>query len=173
MHLAVAGLGLVLGGGRCPDDRGIDDGAAREGQAQSPKMRIDQRKDPVAQAVRFQPVAELADRGLIGRPFVPEVDPDKGAHGARVIKRFFHRRVRDVEPVLEELDAKHPLKTHYRATGPVIPGIKRLNQRAQRVPRHDPIHVVQELLASCRFLVLLESGFGEGGLLGAHRRVLH
>lgn len=135
-------------------------------------MRIGQRKDLFAQAARSPPVAELADLGLIGRDFAPEIDPDKGTHGARIMERFFHRRVREVKPVPEEIDAKHPLKTHDRATGSVVPGTKRLNPRAQRVPRHDPIHLVQDLLASCRFVALLESGFGECGLLGTHRSVL-
>jgi len=34
-------------------------------------------------------MAELADGGLVGDRFVPEVDPDEAPHGFHVVEGFF------------------------------------------------------------------------------------
>lgn len=168
MHRGIARLPLILRRGGGADDGGIDNGTAREGQPRGSEMGIDQREDLFAHAVRFEQVAEFAHGRLVGRPFAPEIDADKSAHGARVVKRFFHRRVREVEPLLQAVDAQHPFQAHRRTPGAVVLWIKRFDQRAQLAPWHHLIHLAQELVAPGRFVVLLEPGFGEGRLLRAH-----
>jgi hypothetical protein len=59
-------------------------------------------EQPPAQIVRFQQVAEAARRGLVRHRLVTEIGSDKAVHRLRIVQRLFHRRVRQVEPVLQE-----------------------------------------------------------------------
>src|SRR5580704_5248084 len=43
------------------------------------------------------------------------VDVDKAPHCRRIVKRLLHRRVRQIEPLLQEIDAQHPLHPDRRA----------------------------------------------------------
>lgn len=169
VHLGVARSFPVLRRGGCLDDRGIDDGAAAHGETAGMQVPLDESEDSFAEAVRLQQVAELAHRGLVGRALAPQVDAHEGAHGARVVERFFDGGVREVEPLLQEVDPQHPLQPHGRTPGAVVLGVKRFDQRTQLAPRHHAIHVGEKLLAAGWFVIGFETGFGEGGLLGTHR----
>jgi len=50
-------------------------------------------KELLAKLVGFQEMAELADCGLIGDRLTAQINPDKLPHGARVVQRFFDRRI--------------------------------------------------------------------------------
>src|SRR6266436_2092869 len=96
-----------------------------------------------AQIVLLEQMAEAAHRRLIRHRFAAEIDADKIAHCPRIVERLFHRRVRQVEPLLEEIDAQHPLHPDRRAAIASF-GIERLNQTAQCLPRHHPLHLGQK-----------------------------
>jgi hypothetical protein len=72
-----------------------------------------------AQIVLFKQMAEPAHRGLVGHRLAAEVDPDKTPHRLRIVERLLHRRVWQVEPLLQEIDAQHPLAP---AGGGQLPG---------------------------------------------------
>jgi len=56
-------------------------------------MGVDFLKDPLAEPVGLEKMAELANGGLIGDGFVPEVDSDEAPHGFHVVEGFFHPRI--------------------------------------------------------------------------------
>jgi len=56
-------------------------------------------------------MTEAEDRALVGHRFPDQVEAGKTAHRAGFIQRLFRTRVRHVEPVLEEVDAQHPLQS--------------------------------------------------------------
>ncbi len=57
---------------------------------------------------------------------------------------LFHCRTAQAEPLLKEVDAKHGLHCKRRTPGLAL-GRERRNQRHQRIPQHDTIHLVEEL----------------------------
>ncbi len=103
MHLRVARLALVLGRGHCIDDRRIHDGAGRYLQSHGLQMSADFLEQALPHSMLFQQVAELVHRGFVRRTFPSQIDANEFAHGQRVVERFFHRRVGEVEPVLEKV----------------------------------------------------------------------
>jgi hypothetical protein len=66
-------------------------------------------EQPAAEIMLFEQVAEAAHPRLVRRRLAPKVDPDRIPHRRGIVERLFHRRVRQVEPVLQEMDAQHPL----------------------------------------------------------------
>jgi hypothetical protein len=96
-----------------------------------------------AQIVRFEQVAKAAYRRLVRHRLAAEIGADETAHRQRIVERLFHRRVRQVEPLLQEIDAQHPLDTDRRAA---IAGLRitRLYQPAQRRSRNHALHLGQK-----------------------------
>jgi hypothetical protein len=43
---------------------------------------------------------------LVGGPFNPKIDAHKAAHRYRVVQRFLNRRIRQVEPQLQEVEIR-------------------------------------------------------------------
>jgi len=74
-------------------------------------MPADFLEQTLAQLVLFQQVAEFAYRGFVRRAFPSQINAHEFAHGQRIVKGFFHRRIGEVEPVLEKVDAQHALKS--------------------------------------------------------------
>jgi hypothetical protein len=68
-----------------------------------------------AQLMPFQEMTEVQDRRLIGCRLTPKIDAHEPAHGERLIQRFLRRRVRQVEPVLQEVQPQHPFQADRRA----------------------------------------------------------
>lgn len=71
---------MVLGRRRSVGDRRIDDGAGADLQPIGLKIPTDFLEQFLAQVVRFQPVAELADGGFVWRAFPAQVNADEVAH---------------------------------------------------------------------------------------------
>jgi hypothetical protein len=65
------------------------------------KCRCTSSKQPPAQIVRFEQMAETAHRGFVKHRLAAEIDPDKTADRHRIVERLFHRRVRQVEPYVD------------------------------------------------------------------------
>jgi hypothetical protein len=55
--------------------------------------------------VLLQQMPEAAHRGLVRRRLAAQVDADEAAHRRRIKERFLDRRVGQVEPLLQEVDA--------------------------------------------------------------------
>jgi hypothetical protein len=140
MHVGVARLVGVLGRRRRTDDRRIDDRASRHLQSPGLQMPMHFLEDPAAQVVLLQQMPEAANRGLVRHRLAAQVDADEAAHRRRIIERFLDRRVGQVEPLLQEVDAQHPLDPD-RRTAVAGLRIKRLDLAAQRRPRHDLVHL--------------------------------
>src|SRR6516165_7165975 len=96
-----------------------------------------------AQIVGLQQMAEAAYRRFVRHWLAAEINADEIAHHQRIVECLFHRRVRQVEPLLQEIDPQHPLHPDRRAAIAGF-GIERLDQPAQRRPRHHPFHLGQK-----------------------------
>jgi hypothetical protein len=86
--------------------------------------------------VRFEEIAKLGDRGLTWDRLAAETDP----HCRRVVQRFLHGRVGEIEAVLEEVHPHHALQPDGR---PAVLGLRvhGLDAGAQPAPRHHPIYL--------------------------------
>src|SRR5690348_3251750 len=104
----------------------------------------------------FEQVAEAAHRRLIRHWLMAKVDADKTSHRLRIVQRLFDRRVRQIEPVLQEIDAQHPLDADRRTA---ITGlrIERLDQPAQRRPRYNALHLAKKHCPPCRLGIAVKS----------------
>ena len=74
--------------------------------------RVDLRQHPRSQIMSFQKMAELAHRRLVRHRLAAQIDLRKSPPHRRVVQSFLHRRVRQVEPLLQKIDAQHALQTH-------------------------------------------------------------
>jgi len=90
-------------------------------------------------------VAELAQHRFIGDRFAAQIDADEGAQRPGIMERFFGAGIRQVEPMLEEVDPQHPLDAHGPAAGTLWVGIERFNGSGQLLPRNDAFHLVERL----------------------------
>ncbi len=105
------------------------------------KVASDFSKELLAQIVRFEQMPKLAHRGLIGRRFTAKINAHERAHRHRVVQRLLHRWVRQVEPLLQEVDAQHPLKPNRPTPRTLRLRVHRIDQRYQPRPRHHPLHL--------------------------------
>jgi hypothetical protein len=78
-------------------------------------------------------VTKAAHRGLVRHRLAPEIDPDKAPQRQRIVQRLLYRWVRQLEPLLQEIEAQHPLHPDRRAA------VARLRiERLDQCVRHDP-----------------------------------
>src|SRR6516164_4615138 len=143
MHLGITRLLGVLGRRRRVDDRGVDDRAGGHLQSLCHQMPLHFIKQLPAQIMLFQQMAEAAHCRLVRHRLAAEIDADKIAHRHRIVERLFHRRVRQVEPLLQKIDAQHPFDPNRRAAIAGL-GIERLDQSAQPRPRNHSLHLSQK-----------------------------
>ena len=122
----------------------------------SERWALISREHPLGQLVPFQQPAEVKNRGLVRDHVIIGAHPRKLAHRDRVVERFLRPGVRQVVPLLQAVDAEHPLHRQRRATAFVAAlRIVRLDQRQKARPRHHPFHLGQEHFAP-RLLALVK-----------------
>jgi hypothetical protein len=92
----------------------------------------------------FQQMTKLTDRGFVGDRLMSQVNTNEAPHRPRVAQGFFHRRVRQVESVLQEVDAQHSLHTNRPAACAFRLWVKWLNHLTQIAPRDNLIHFVEK-----------------------------
>jgi len=73
------------------------------------------------------------------------VDAGKSAQRLAVIECIFERFVSQGIPLLEKVNAQHPLDADRRPPALAM-GIMRLDHRTQPWPRHDLLHLAQKAL---------------------------
>ena len=159
-HLRVARFVLVLGGTRRTDNTGVHDGSAGNAQALYLQIRAHRLKQRLTQLILLQQVPEVEDRALVRYRLPSQIDTGKATHRAGLIQRFLRTWVRQVEPVLQEVDAQHPLQPHRWATVTRL-GIIGLNQCTKLIPRNHLVHLGQKLLPARRLAVALKIPGGE------------
>jgi hypothetical protein len=115
--------------------------------------------------MRLEQMAEPAHRRLVRHRLTAKVDANKMPHRLRIVERLLDCRVGQIEPVLQEIKAQHPLDPDRRAAIAWL-RIKRLDQLAQRRPRHYPLHLGKKDRAPCRLGVAIK-------YRGRQRQLLH
>ena len=161
MHLRVPFLPAVLCRGGSVDDGGVNYGTSTDLHTVFIQILGNQRKELFAEVVSLEKVAKLADRRLVRSSLPAKVDADKCAHGTRVVKGLFYRRIGQVEPMLQKVDAQHAFYTNRRPAGPISLGIERLDDIAKLPPRDNLVHLGEKTLPTGRFAVLFKGSFGE------------
>src|SRR5437773_9983648 len=170
LHLGVPLAVLILGRTGRVDDGGIDDGTGGNLQALRLQMSVDRGKQLPAQIMALEQMTKAQDRGLVGRRLAPQINAHKLPHRQRVVQRFLRRRIRKVEPLLQEIDPQHPFQPNWRPSARAF-AVYRLNQRAQLLPWHYPIHLREKPRPARRLGVLLESGVAQRHLSHPSRPV--
>lgn len=103
---------------------------------------------------------ELADRRLVGNAGFPQIGPRKRPHRDHVVERFLDGWIAQVEPVLKEVDAQHPLQIDRPASYAFPLVIKGPDDLSQALPGNDPIHLQQKLRSPRRLRVALKTRCG-------------
>lgn len=168
VHLGVAFAEAVLGRTRRGNERGIDHGPALEQQTLGRQRGVDSGKDLQAQVVGFEQVAEPKNGALVGQVVFPGIQTHELAEQRHVVQRFLHRRVREVEPLLDEVDAQHGLDGERWASALGARGrCMWRDQRHQLCPGHHEVHLIEELALARSFGLALESVLAQAHLLHA------
>ena len=97
----------------------------------------------------LQPVAKAQDGALIGQA-AELLELGKFPIQRGVDKGFFHGRIAQREPQLQEMDAQHGFQRKGQATDAAL-GVIRGNEFDQCAPRNDLIHLVEEDLLAGLF----------------------
>lgn len=142
MHFRVALAASVHGGvGRC-DQRGVHHGAVLAQQILGLRHLVDDRQDLFSQLAHLQEVMKPQDRALVGQPALV-VQPRKLPKQRHVVQGFFHRRVAQREPLLQDVDAQYRLHIKGRTPVSALWRVRR-DQDHQRRPGHHALHLLQE-----------------------------
>ena len=163
-HFRIAFFLLVLGGTRCADDAGIDDGAPGHLHPVFLEVLVHQMKQLISQIVLLHQMAELANRSLVRRGFAPQVDAHKTTQRLGIVQCFFGSRIGEIEPVLQEMNPQHSLNTDGASAGSLRLGVERLNGLAQIFPGNDGLHLLKELFLAGFLAVFLEAASRKGVL---------
>ena len=117
-------------------------------------------EDGGGEVVLLQEVAEPQDRGLVGDHVLAQLDARKPPHRLAVVDGVFGLGIREIEPLLEEVDPQHLLEPQRLAP---LPGlwIVGLDHGEQVLPGDHAVHLGEELLSARHFALLTPSQPGE------------
>lgn len=135
----------------------IDPAALSQEQFLAWQDGVDQRLDLQAQLGGFQEATEPQDSALIGHGADARIESGKAGEDGGVVERLFHCRVREVEPLLQQVDTQHELDCKCGPAGSFGWAV-RLDECYQLVPGNDQVHLVQGLTLARAFGLFLESG---------------
>jgi hypothetical protein len=151
VHFRVALLLFVLGGGRRGNQGGVHQRAFP--QQQTPRVRsalmavkrLLQRSCVSSRCRKFNKVVASgtpsAARSILAKLW-----------RVAVVERIFERLVSEAIPLLEKIDAQHPLQTHGRTAAFAL-GIEGFEDDQQLRLRDDFLHAGEELFATGDFLL--------------------
>src|ERR1700687_5493441 len=103
-------------------------------------------EDGMGQPVLLQQVAEAQNRTLVRHHLVAQLNPRETPHRLAVVDRIFGLWVRQIEPLLQEINPQHLLQSQRLATLAGF-GVVRFDQPDQPRPSNHRIHLGQEPLA--------------------------
>ncbi len=156
VHLWVPALFAVLGRGRGVNQSRVHNRARRDPHPLGLQMQVHCPQNLFPQMVLFQQVPKLAHRRLIRRRLGSQINSHELPQGRRVVQSLFHRRVRQIEPLLQKINPQHRFP-FFRPSPVARLGIVRLDQRTQFPPRYHLLHLFQEHCPSSLLRVPLES----------------
>ncbi len=163
LHLRIALLGLVPGGGRGRYDGGVDDGALAHEQALLGQTGVDLFENPLGQRMLLQQMTEAQQRSRVRYVLDGQIDTDEVAHRLAVVDGVLQRFIGQGIPLLEEVDAQHALQADRRT--PSLTGCVReigWRQRLdQSLPWHQLLHPGKKPLAAGDLLLVLVLSLGE------------
>src|SRR5207253_1790960 len=155
-HLGIMFTAGILGRAWRRDNGRVDNRARAQRQSLLLQVLLDFGKQLFRQPVPLQQMTKVQDRRFIRHFVLAQLDPRKPAHRFAVVKRFFHARVRQVEPLLQKVDAQHllqPQRWSPIAGFRIVP----LDDFEQLCPRHYLLHLFQKYFAP-GFLLLISIG---------------
>jgi hypothetical protein len=118
----------------------VHDRAGRNPHSLGLQMQVHRPQDLFPQVVLFQQVPEITHRRLIRYRFRSQINARELPQGRRVVQGLFHRRVRQIEPLLQKINPQH-LFQFFRPSPVAGLGIVRLDQGAQLCPRYHLLHL--------------------------------
>ena len=110
---------------------------------------VDGGQDRASQFVFPQPVAKAQEGALIGQAG-ELLELGEFPIQRRIEESFFHDRIAQREPQLQEVNAQHGFQRKGRATRAVL-GVVRSNEFDQCRPGNDPVHLIEEDLLTRLF----------------------
>ena len=110
MHLGVACAGRVLGRRRRMEDGRVHNRA----RAAALQIDVDRLQHGAAKIVSLQQMAEVQDGRLIRPRRATQADARKPPQRRRIVQRLFRPRIRQVQPVLQKVDAQHHAQAYGR-----------------------------------------------------------
>jgi len=167
MHLRIALLLAVLGRRRGGNDGRVHDGTGGDADALAFQIQVHRIQDLAIQLMLLKKMAEVENRGLVGRGAAAQIDSGKAPQHGRFVERILGAGIGEVEPVLQKIDAQHDRQA-YRLTAFARLRIVRPNQCLQFRPRNDGFHRVQELFTAALAGILLKTRLA-GKCYLAHR----
>lgn len=156
MHLRIPLLGPILRRPRRTEDGRIHDGASAHPQPLFRQIFPDPCKERLAQLVGFQAMPKLADGHPIGYGLAAQINPHQLPHGARVVLRLFHVRIRQVELLLQTMQAHHGSIPIGGRLGPSAVGYTGLITGVKSVHWDDSVPFLQKPLAAGGLAILFE-----------------
>ena len=113
-------------------------------------------------------MAKLEQRGGIRYRFAAQIQAEKTPKRLAVVDGIFQRLVGQPKPLLQKVQAQHPLQADRRPTRTlarvgIIMGTQHLQQPR---PRHHDLHLRQKTVPAGRLALGVILGLGEGDLLG-------
>jgi len=144
------------------DDRGIEDRPLLQQGALIFERLLDRLENLLADAVLFEEMTKIQNRGLIRNPLGNHVDPRKAPETGGVDQHLFHQRIREREPLLQQVNPQHHLQRERR---PASLGrwlvIDRPDQCMEIIPGDGVLHLLKEnlpprLLLGVDLLVIAE-----------------
>ncbi len=143
VHAGGALLLGILGRRRRVDDGGVDHRPLAHEQSLLTQELPHFLEDFAGQLMALQQVAELQKRRRVGRGLDAQIDPGKGAHRLAVVDRVFECFIGQSIPLLQKIEAQHPLDPDGR-TPAQTQRIVRLNQSRQPGPGHHLFHLPEK-----------------------------
>jgi hypothetical protein len=124
--------------------------------------------------VQQQQAPELQQRGGVGHRLPRQVDAHVVAQRLAAVQRILQRFVGQAVPLLQAVHAQHPWNTDRLSADAPARQVQRLDHGNQAPPRHDALHVSQELLAPRALLLHRVLGTGKTALvhLTVHARLV-
>ena len=171
VHLRIPLARTVLGRAGSRNQGGVYHGAGLEHQAIARQCGVDGVQQLDTQVVFFEKMAEPQDGALIGQSSRPRVQMSKLAIQGHIMQGFFHGRVRQSKPLLQEVDAKHGCHCA-RWASRLCRWSVRFNQLLQLSPRHNQIHLIEKFALARSLCNQLETGGGKAFLFHQNTTLL-